>query len=56
MDVMPAPPEYTNTAERLQQFIAMCPDLAASWSREQRRGFLTRLDTAALLYADRWAG
>jgi len=34
----------------------MRPDLAMRWPREQRRGFLTRLDTAALLSADRGAG
>jgi len=54
--VFPAPPENVNTAERLQQFVAMRHDLANDWSREQRRGLLTRLDTAALLSADRGAG
>ena len=32
------------------------PDLALSWTREQRRGFLTRLDTTAFVSADRGAG
>jgi len=54
--IVPAPPKDVNTAERLQQFMAMCPDLATSWAREQLRGFLTRLDTAALLSEDRGAG
>jgi len=54
--VVPAPPENVNTAERLLQFMAMRPDLATSWAREQRRGFLTCLDTAALSLADRGAG
>ena len=34
----------------------MRPDLALSWTREQRRGFLTRLDTTALVLADRRVG
>jgi len=54
--VVPAPPEDVNTSERLQGFLAMCPDMALSWTREQRRGFLTRLDTTALVSADYWAG
>jgi len=54
--VVPAPPEDVNTADRLQQFMAMRPDLAASWIREQRRGVLSRLDTATLMSADRGAG
>jgi len=54
--VVPAPPEDVNMAERLQQFMAMRPDLATCWAREQRRGFLTSLDTAALLSADHGAG
>jgi len=55
MGVVPAPPEDFNTSERLQGFLAMRPDLALSWAREQRRGFLTRLDTTALVSADRGA-
>ena len=54
--VVPAPPEHVNTSERLQGFLAMRPDLALGWIREQRRGFLTRLDTTALVSADRGAG
>jgi len=54
--VVPAPPEIVNTSERLQGFLAMRPDLALSWSREQRRGFLTRLESTALVSADRGAG
>jgi len=54
--VVPAPPENVNTSERLQGFLAMRPDLALSWTREQRRGFLTRLDKTALVSADRGAG
>jgi len=54
--VVPAPPEDVNTAERLQGFLAMRPDLELSCTREQRRGFLTRLDTTALVSADRGAG
>jgi len=54
--VVPAPPEDVDMSERLQGFLAMRPDLALSWSREQRRGFLTRLDTTALVSADRGAG
>jgi len=54
--VVPAPPEDVNTAERLQGFLAMRPDLALSWTREQRRGFLTRLPTSADVSADRGAG
>jgi len=53
---VPAPPEDVKTAERLQGFLAMRPDLALSWSWEQRRGFLTRLGTTALVSADRGAG
>jgi len=53
--VGPAAPEAVNMAERLQQFLAMRPDLAMTWTREQQRGFLTRLDTAALVSADRGA-
>jgi len=53
--VVRAPPEDVNTSERLQGFLAMRPDLALSWSREQRRGFLMRLDTTALVSADRGA-
>jgi len=54
--VVPAPPEDVNSSERLQGFLAMRPDLALSWTREQRRGFLTRLDTTALVSADPGAG
>jgi len=54
--VVPAPPADVNTAERLQGFLATRPDLALSWTREQRRGFLTRLDMTALVSADRGAG
>jgi len=54
--VVSAPPEDVNTSERLQGFLAIRPDLALSWTREQRRGFLTRLDTTALVSADRGAG
>jgi len=54
--VVPAPPEDVNTSKRLQGFLAMSPDLALSWTREQRRGFSTRLDTTALVSADRGAG
>ena len=54
--VVPAPPQDVNTAERLQKFLAMRPDLATSWAREQRRGILTRSDTAAIFSADRWTG
>jgi len=54
--VVPAPPEDVNTSERLQGFLEMRPDLALSWTREQRRGFLTRLDTTALVSADSRAG
>jgi len=43
-------------AERYQQFLAMRPELASSWTREQRRGFLSRLDTTVLVSADRGAG
>jgi len=53
--VLPAPPEGVNTAERLQQFMVMRPDLAQILVRQQRRGFLTRLDTTALLSVDRGA-
>jgi len=53
--VVPAPPKDVNTAERLQLFLAMSPDLATRSAREQRQGFLTRLNTAALLSADREA-
>jgi len=54
--VVAALPEDVNTSERLQGFLAMRPDLALRCSREQRRGFLTRLDTTALVSADRKAG
>jgi len=54
--VVPAPLEDVNTSERLQGFLAMRPDMALSWTREQRRGFLTHLDTTALVSADRGAG
>jgi len=54
--VVPPPPEDVNTSDRLQGFLAMRPDLALSGSREQRRGFLTRLDTTALVSADHGAG
>jgi len=54
--VVPAPPGDVNTSERPQGFLAMRPDLALSWTREQRRGFLTRLDTTALVSADHGAG
>jgi len=54
--VVPTPPEDVNTSERLQGFLAMRPDLELSWTREQQRGFLTRLDTTALVSADRGAG
>jgi len=50
---VPVPPEDMNTAERLQQSLTMRPDLAPSWARGQLRGFLTRLDCAALFSADR---
>jgi len=53
--VVSAPPEDVNTSQRLQEFLAMRSDLALSWTREQRRGFLTRLDTTALVSADRGA-
>jgi len=54
--VVPVPPEDVKSAERFQKFLAMRPDLALSWNREQRRGFLTRLDTKALVSAERGAG
>ena len=54
--VVPAPPEDVNTSERLLGFLAMRPDLALSWTRKQRRVFSTRLDTTALVSADRGAG
>ena len=54
--VVPAPPEDVNTAESLQGFLAMRPDLALRWTREQRRGFWKRLNTTALVSADRGAG
>ena len=54
--VVPAQPEDANTAERLQQFLAMRPDLVLSWTREQRWLFLTRLDTTTPVSADRGAG
>jgi len=54
--VVPAPPEDVNTTERFQQFLAMRPDLATSWTCEQQRGFLSRLDTTALVSADFGAG
>jgi len=54
--VVPAPPEDVNTAERLKGFLAMRPDLVISWTREQWRGLRTRLDTTALVSADRGAG
>jgi len=53
---VPAPPEDVNTAERLQVFLAMRPDLALSWTWGQRRGFLRRQDTTALVSADPGAG
>jgi len=56
VSVVRAPPEDVNKAESFQQFLAMRPDLARSWTRDQRRGFLTRLDTTALVSADRGAG
>jgi len=34
----------------------MSPDLATSWTRERRQGFLTRLHATALVSADRGAG
>ena len=49
--VLPAPPENVNTAERLEQFIAMRSDLATRWAREQLQAILTLLDTAVLLSA-----
>ena len=55
-DVVPAPPEDVNWAERFQQVLAMRPDLALSWTRELRRGFLMRLHTTALVSAERGAG
>jgi len=54
--VVLAPPEDVNTAERIQEFLAMRPDSPLIWTREERRGFLTRLDTTALVSADRGAG
>jgi len=54
--VVPAPPEDVNTVERFQQFLAIPPDLATSWTCDQLRGFLRRLDTTALVSADRGAG
>ena len=54
--VVPAPLEDVSTAKRLQGFLAMRPDLALSWTLEQRRGLLTRLGTTALVSADRGAG
>jgi len=54
--VVLAPPEHVNTAERLQGFLAMRPDLELSWTREQRRGFLTHLDMAALVSDARGEG
>jgi len=54
--IVPAPPEDNNTEERLRGFLDMRHNLALSWSRLQRRGFLTRLDTTALVSADRGAG
>jgi len=56
LGVVTAPPEDVNTSERLQWFLATRPHLALSWTREQRRWFLTRLDTTALVSADRGAG
>ena len=53
---MLAAPEDVNTAERLQKILSMRPNRATSWIREQRRWFLTRLDTTALVSADRGAG
>ena len=47
--VVQAPPEDVNTSERLHGILAMRPDLALRWSQEQRRGFLTRLATSALV-------
>ena len=47
--VVPAAPEDVKMAERLQQFMAMRPDLAKSSAREQLRGFLMSLDTAGRL-------
>jgi len=56
MGFVPAQPKDFNTAERFQQFLAMRPDLAESWTRERRRGSLTLLDRTALVSADRGAG
>jgi len=42
--VVPGPLADVNTTERFQKFLAMRPDLATSWTREQPRGFLSRLD------------
>ena len=53
---VPAPPEDVNTAKRRQGILAMRLDLALSWTREQRRGFLAGLDTKVLVSADRGAG
>jgi len=56
LGVVPPAHEDVTTSERLQQFLAMRPDLWKSWARKQRRGILTRLDTAAQLSADRGTG
>jgi len=53
---VPAPPEDVNTSERLQGFLAMRLDPELSWSREQRRGLFTRLDTTDFVSADRGTG
>jgi len=50
------PSEDVNTFEQLQQFLAMRLDLETILVLERRRGFLTRLETAALLSADRGPG
>jgi len=55
VSVLPAPPEAFNTAERLQQSLAMRPEFATIWTREQRRGSLTLLEVTALVSADRGA-
>ena len=55
VSVLPAPPEAFNTAERLQQSLAVRSDFETSWTREQRRGSLTLLDATALVSADRAA-
>jgi len=54
--VVPAPPKDVNTAQRFQLYLAMRPDLETSWFRGQRREFLTRLETTALVSSDHGAG